>query len=313
MSEENISSEVVSDSTPSMEASLDSSEVQESEGTLEESGEVETAVEVEESQPEQQMFSLTIDGEDLELTYDQMVEFAQKGKSSTKRFQEAAQLRKEVESQKKAIQAALQGKPEDLFKMKIDNGLMTGEDLEKWIIEKAIEIAERPELTPEQQRMMEMEKELEELRKAKEEQEKARKDAEFQAQVEEARENFSRDIMTEIQNGGLEADPFTIQQVASVLQSSIDHEGRITVSVRDAVEYVKGQERNSYKDYFKSRKLEELEALLGEDILKQIRTKDLEKIKNPAAPKPASSVEKIMSKKSDTPSKISASEFFKNL
>lgn len=312
MSEENISSEVVSDSTPSMEASLDSSEVQESEGTLEGSEEVETAVEVEESQPEQ-LFSLTIDGEDLELTYDQMVEFAQKGKSSTKRFQEAAQLRKEVESQKKAIQAALQGKPEDLFKMKIDNGLMTGEDLEQWIIEKAIEIAERPELTPEQKRMMEMEQELEELRKAKEEQEKSRKDAEFQAQVEEARENFSRDIMTEIQNGGLEADPFTIQQVASVLQNSIDHEGRITVSVRDAVEYVKGQERNNYKDYFKSRKLEELEALLGEDILKQIRAKDLEKLKNPAVSKPASSVEKIMSQKSEKTSKISASEFFKNL
>jgi hypothetical protein len=116
--------------------------------------------------------------------------------------------------------------------------------------------------------------------------------------------------MTEIQNGGLEADPFTIQQVASVLQSSIDHEGRITVSVRDAVEYVKGQERNSYKDYFKSRKLEELEALLGEDILKQIRAKDLEKIKNPGS-KQISKAEEVLSKPQTKPA--SMSEFFKNL
>lgn len=312
MSEENISSEVVSDSTPIEAASSDSSEIQESEGNLGESEGQESAAEVDESPAQEELFSLTIDGEQVELTRDQMVEYAQKGKAAVKRFQEAAQLRKEVESQRKAIQAALHGKPEDLFDMKIKNGLMTGEDLEQWIIQKALEIAERPELTPEQQRMMEMERELEELRKTKEDQEKSRKDAELQVQIQEAEDNFAREIMAEIQNGGLDADPFTIQQVASVLQSSIDHEGRVTVSTRDAVEYIKSQEKNNYRDYVKSLELEKLESLLGEDVLKQLRSKDLEKLKNPAA-KPISAAEKIMSQSSEPAKKMSATEFFKSL
>jgi len=309
MSEENISSEVISDSTPIEAASSDSSEIQASEGTLEGSEGQEIATEVEESQP-QQTFSLTVDGEDLELTYDQMVEFAQKGKSSVKRFQEAAAMRKEIEAERAAIQAAIQGKPEDLFNMKIQNGLMTGEDLEKWIIEKAIAIAERPELTPEQQRMMDMERELEELRRAKEEQENQRRTAAFEAQKEQYREQFSRDIMSAIEDGGLEADPYTIQRVALTLQNHIDETGNLRVSVRDVVDHIKHEERNLFNDYLSNLELDRIEKLLGEDKLKKIRAKDLEKLKNPVA-KPTSKVEDVLNKPKAKPA--SMSEFFKNL
>ena len=113
MSEEVISSEpVVSDSTH-QEASHETPETPSSEGEEIVSEVIESAADEVEAAP--QLHRLTIDGEDFELTMDQVIEYAQKGKASVKRFQEAAALRKEAEAERAAIQAALHGKPEDLF------------------------------------------------------------------------------------------------------------------------------------------------------------------------------------------------------
>ena len=55
---------------------------------------------------EEPRYEMVVDGERMELTISEMTELAQKGKASAKRFQEAAQLRKEAAAEKAAIQAA---------------------------------------------------------------------------------------------------------------------------------------------------------------------------------------------------------------
>jgi len=312
MSEENVPSSeaVVSDSTPSVEASQtpESSEVV-SDEVVESEGVEASSEGAEEAQPEQ-TFTIKVDGEDLELNYEQMVEFAQKGKGAVKKFQEAAALRKEVEAERAAIQAALQGKPEDLFEMKIKAGLMSGEDLERWIIEKAIALAEREELTPEQRKQKEMEEELERLRSEKQREEQERAEAAHRAEVARYTEDFSNQIISAIEEGGLDRDPVTVQKVATIMSNSIDETGQITVTVSDAVNYLKSQERNSFREYLSGLDEDTLERILGEEKLNKLRAKDLQKIKNPiAAPKNPFVKQESSSEKA----KISATEFFKNL
>ena len=304
MSEEAVSSE-------SAEESSTPEEVASTEGNLEVSEEVsEDNLEVTESAAAPQLFELKVDGQVLHLTQEEVIELAQKGKSSVKRFQEAAQAKKEIAAERAAIQAALHGRPEDLFDMKFKAGLMRPEDLEQWIIQKAIELADREELTPEQRKMKEMEDELNRYKAQKEEEEQKTRTESFHREVERAKEDFSTKILNEINSGGLEASPFAIQRVASVLRDSMDDQGNITIEVADAVQYVKEQEHGSYNEYIKSLEVDRLESLFGEEKLKKIRSKDLEKLKNPAgkakspfassAPKPATQ-------------KVSATEFFKNL
>ena len=265
--------------------------------------------EEEEAAPEP-LYTITVNGEELELNMEQMRELAQKGKASAGKFQEAAKLRKEIAAEKEAMQAALRGSPEELLKLKIKSGHMTVDEARNWIIQQALAIAEEPDMSPEEIKMKEMQDKINKYEK--EEEEKLARDEQIalDKEVEKYREDYTSKFMSAIESGGLDSDPMAVSSVARLMRESLDENGVPMVSVEDAVEYYKSEERSLFNDYLSNLDIDKLGKLIGEDKLGLLRQKDLEKIKNPEA-KPVNpfSSEKPKSKVE----KQSATEFFKNL
>ena len=256
-------------------ADLGAEEVSESEETTEE---VEAA---EEEIAEEPLHEIIVDGEKIRLTMSEMTELAQKGKSSAQKFKEAAKLRKEAAIEKSAIQAALQGSPEALFDLKIKSGTMSPEQLKQWIIQEAIKIAEEPELTPEQIKMQAMEAQLEQYEKEQARIQKESEDFKFQEEVERYKEEYSGKLSAAIKAGGLENDPTAVRRVAMALQDSIDETGSPMMEIEDAIQYVKSEERGSYKEFLAGLDLDQLEQILGQEKMASLRKKDLSKLANP--------------------------------
>ncbi len=256
-------------------ADLSSEEVPESEEVAE------AVEEAEEEIAEEPLHEIVVDGERVRLTMSEMTELAQKGKSSAQKFKEAAKLRKEAATEKAAIQAALQGSPEALFDLKIKSGNMSPEQLKQWIIQEAIKIAEEPELTPEQIKMQAMEAQLEQYQKEQARVEQEAKDAEFQAEVERYKEEYSGKLSEAIKAGGLDNDPTAVRRVAMAIQDSMDENGNPMMDIDDAIQYVKSEERNSYKDFLAGLDLDQLELILGQEKMSNLRKRDLSKLANP--------------------------------
>jgi hypothetical protein len=256
-------------------ADLGAEEASESEETTEE---VEAA---EEEIAEEPLHEIIVDGEKIRLTMSEMTELAQKGKSSAQKFKEAAKLRKEAAIEKSAIQAALQGSPEALFDLKIKSGTMSPEQLKQWIIQEAIKIAEEPELTPEQIKMQAMEAQLEQYEKEQARIQKESEDTKFQEEVERYKEEYSGKLSAAIKAGGLENDPTAVRRVAMALQDSIDETGSPMMEIEDAIQYVKSEERGSYKEFLSGLDLDQLEQILGQEKMASLRKKDLSKLANP--------------------------------
>lgn len=306
MTEEASVSESVVDSTQEASQEPVSEEV-----VSEQSGEGELAGEesvIEEVAP--QLYELKIDGEVVQVTLDEMTALAQKGKASTKKFQEAAQLQKQIAAEKAAIQAALQGKPEDLFALKMKAGNMSKDQYREWVIQQALQIAEEEEMSPEEREREEMRRRLEEYERKEKEAEEAKKNQAFEAEKEKYREEFSSQIMDAINNGGLEPDPLTIRKVASVLESSIGVDGQMSISVADAVEYVKEQDGSALINYINSLDEDKLMKVLGNDRLGKLRAKDISKLQNPEAPIQSEDSTSQPSSPKKKKEKISAKDFW---
>jgi len=295
-------SEGIEESTPQDEA------ISEIEASEEQTELVEDSEEVAEPE-EEPLYTITVDGESLDVTMAQMQELAQKGKSSARKFQDAAKLRKEAAAEKEAIQAALRGKPEDLFNLKKQAGLMSDDEIRNWIIQEALKIAEEPELSPEEMKMREMQQELDRLKKKEEDDLNAAEQSRMNAEVEKYQEEYAAKIVNAIENADLSDDPIAVRLVATAMRDSMDENGVPMMEVEDAIQYYKEQERGEFTSFLSNLELDRLEKIIGEDKLNMLRAKGLEKFKNPEA-KP---VDPFKSEKKKSVEKESATEFFKNL
>lgn len=305
MSEEvsnEVSEPVVDSTSEEANAEVDVSSDEVSEGVESTEEVAETEAEESDEVQEEPTYEMVVNGEKLNLTINEMTELAQKGEGAARKFQEAAKLRKEAAAEKAAIQAAMQGSPEALFDLKIKSGQMSPDEMRQWIIQEAIKIADEPELTEEQRRMREMESELEKYRKEQEDNRKAQEDADFQAEVEKYKEEYSAKLSEAIKAGGLENDPTAVRRVAMAIQDSLDENGNPMMEIEDAISYVKSEERNSYKDFLAGLELDQLEQILGQEKMSKLRKTDLAKLANPE------SAQVEQPKETTPPKKVSSRE-----
>ena len=312
MSEEVVSTESVEAPTSNEPSGNETPAVEDSslESENVEVGAEPTEVENSESSDVEPMFDIVVDGVTHSVTQSEALEWAQKGRSSHAKFQEAAKLRKEAAAEKAAVQAALSGDLDDLVELGIKAGLRKPEDIQNWILNKAKAILEEPELTPEQQKIREQEKKLKAYEAAEKQKADEEAQATFQREVEQHQEKFSSEIVNAIKSKGLNNDPFTVQRVAQALLDTMDENGVIHSSVDDAIAFVKQSENNSFDNYISGLGLEDLERLVGADKMSELRKRDLSKIKNPGVEKKE---ELTNQEVRDVKKKISASDFFANL
>lgn len=165
-----------------------------------------------------------INGKEEEVEYDELLKGYQLERIAKERLQEAARLRKEAEQQVsevsefRALIERLDQDPRAFFELAAKRGLDPYDLAE----ELAWERYQYQKLSPEQQKIIELERQLEavaaEKKKAKEDAEAAQK-AEWESAAEE---RIDQDIEKILKLSGLKPKPRTVARIAELYQASIN-------------------------------------------------------------------------------------------
>lgn len=210
-------------------------------------------------------------------------------------MQEKAEISKKFESELKRLQ-------DDPFGVLDELGL----DVTDLAAQRIQQEIERQQMSPEEQAAQQMQKELEEARARLKQIEEEKEQMEYNRVMQEQAELIENDIISAIEDGGLSAEPKTIQRIADAMYWA-EENGFGPVSAKDVLPTVKAEMENEFKSYAKSafsKNEDAIKALLGEDVLEQLRQQRIEsakKVNNVANLK--KSTGKVPEKKEEVPKK----------
>ena len=221
---------------------------------------------------EEKKYKLKIDGEEVEVTEDELIREAQKARASDKRFRDAAQKEKML-TEKLGEFEAIKYKPvESLKKLGIDFDKLAEEHLLKRL--------EMEQMSPDAKKAYELEqkqKEYEEqLNEYRTKEEQAEIDAEAEKYVEQYRQEFERVIKEKEL-----PDTDNVRARLATYMYDATNEQLENFTVEEAAELVKEDFEIELKQLFDKYSLEDVEKILGKDVLKKIRKADLDKVVKP--------------------------------
>lgn len=246
---------------------LSSEETQELQDQVEEA--IEDGATEEEVRNMIKQFTLKVNGKEFVKELDLSDEDAiraelQKAYAGQIAMQEKAQLEKQYRSDFQRLQDDPFGVLEEL------RGKEEALELAAQRIQKEIE---RQQMSPEEQAAQEMQRELEEARERLRRMEEEKEQNEYNKLMQEQAEMIENDILSAIDEGGLSAEPKTIQRIADAMYWA-EENGFGPVSAKDVLPTVKAEMETEFKSYAKSafsNKEDAIKALLGEDVLEQLR------------------------------------------
>jgi len=228
---------------------------------------------------------LKIDGEgkeydlDNEEHLDELRKLAQMGGAGQKRMQEAAQMRREVES----LLAELKQNPGNILS---ELGINVEDFAEQIIQNKISELQKSPEQIQQEKR----DKELDELRAKVAKAEKEREEAEMMRYQEQASIEIDNEITAALeQNPDLPRVPYTVKRIADAMIYMYEN-GNENVKVADVIPHVKKQIISEIKDLVHKLPEDYLDSYLDESVYEKARKSRIAKMKKAqpvAAPKVA--------------------------
>ena len=218
---------------------------------------------------------IKVDGEEEELDIEELKAWAQKGRSSHKRYQEAAQLKKDAEDRTKQWE----DDPYAALKASSSKNPKIREAAEKWLWDQV----QQEQLPPAVKEKMALEEENKKL-KADAEDHKKKQDEDKKAKdTEEWRQRYDQDFTKALNTSGLPRNPQTIARVAKYVYDSLDTDSPMDVA--EAIELVRNDYVDDIKQMLGNVDEKSLLKLLGDDISGKLRKADLARIKNPESPK----------------------------
>ncbi len=231
-----------------------------------------------ESKAPEKLGGFIVDGQEHEVPLDELRRDYQKYKAADKRFQEAAQTRKQVEefvTQFQPYLEAITSLEKDPWAVHKVAGLNYEEMALKFAYDKALQEYEESNLSPEQKRMKALEEKVasyerqQESSKQKEEQEREeRKQQELSTMAIKAGEEIESDIVSAIQSSNVKPSKRLVARMAEEMINHLDSTGR-PLSAKDALSRVRS-EITTYSP-------EDLMAMLPEDVLEKIASSKLNK------------------------------------
>lgn len=242
-----------------------------------------------------------IDGEEKEVTLEDLKRDYQKFQSANQRYEEAKHLRKQSE---KLIEIMKTNPFDVLEKM--------GLDVEALAEERLLRKIQFEQMTDEQKEAYLAKEKL----KSYEQMEQERKAQEEFHRLEQVKQhykaNFEREIIEAIETNELPRDSQTASKIIGYMQKVIAN--KLPLTVQDIIPLVKDdlkREEENFLNKYKQRDLDSLLASLGEDTVKAIQRKSIEKLKNPfpqVTSKPG-----VRSNGSSGKQKMSYEDYSKNL
>jgi hypothetical protein len=234
-----------------------------------------------EPKPEPRKFKLKVNGKEEEADEDEVVKWAQLGRSSTSKFQEAAQLRKEAED----IVSRFRKDPKQALK---DLGPEARKAAEEFLWEQIQE----EQLSPEQKQQRETERKL----KAYEEKEKAHEEEKKQAETEKLHQQYIQEydqkIVKSLDVSGLPKTSGTVKKMANYMMQALN--AGVDLDPSEAVEMVRQDYLADIKELLGNIDENRLLSILGDDVATKLRKADLARVKgskpqsSPAQPQQAS-------------------------
>lgn len=283
----------------STEVSEESSEESEGQEESDEGAEQEESQEeVEQEASDGSTFEVTVDGQKLQLTREELMQGFQLGAASHKRFQEAARLKREAESalnklKENPIEAFIAaGGDEAAFRSLAEQFLYDKISYEK--------------MSPEEQ-------ELADLRRYKEQQEASRQ-TEAQRKQQEAtekeasmhQETFAKEFTSALESAGVPTSEKAIAAIAQIKLTALEEGYDLPTEL--AVQQYQQEQNDLINSYLGSLDADRLVGVIGKDRMKEIRKRELAGLKNPTPKARAKS-----SSPSEQQKKMSAKDFFDSL
>ena len=209
---------------------------------------------------------LKIDNVETEMSENDVIALAQKGQGSEKRFQEAAQLRKEAEG----VVKFLKENPREALKQ-------FGIDVRKFSEDVLMEHLTEQALTPDQKNNRDRDAELKKY-KDREQAETARVQKESEAkQEQEITEGYNRSFTEALEQSGLPKNAFTISRMAQ-LQMTANRKG-YEIPPQELAKLVREDYMAEQKSLYSGVEGDKLLELLGPDIVKKLSKAQIAKLK----------------------------------
>jgi hypothetical protein len=216
-------------------------------------------------------YKIKVDGEELELSRDEMIKYAQQGRAGQKRMAEAAQIKKEAID----LVEMLRSDPEAILS---DPAILGSRDEVIKFAQRILANQMEEEMkSPEVREKEAAQKELEDLRKKIKDQEEANSKAEYDRLVAQEEEKLQNEINEAIDSSGLPASPFVLKRISDVLIMAAENNKNI--SPKQAMNIVKKEMQKDISEYIKLSPDEALEELMGGERIKSLRKKQLSKVK----------------------------------
>ncbi len=283
---------------------------EEAELAAEESKNTESEKEGEESTESEasSKFKVKIDGKEVELTEDELKQYASLGKAAQTRMQEAAEVRKQHEKLQNDVNTLMEILQSDPARILNDLGVDPHKFAEEMINKKIEEEAKSPE-QKEKEKLM---KDLEDAQSKIKEAEEQRKKEEQERLTTEAASKIEKEINDAIEANDAPKDPAFIRKVADLLLIATSQ--NIDIDVKDVIPIAKKQFVEQYRALAKILPEETLEEILGDEKVSSLRKRYLKKLKKtPPTVKDIKSTgtEKRETEEEKTP--IKSKDFFSKL
>ncbi len=231
-------------------------------------------------------YQVKVDGGVEEASEEELLAAYSKVKAANKRFQEAAEERKMAAQAKAEAEKIKESIKSDPWSVLASLGIDSRKAAEEFLIQQL----ERDAMSPEQKEAEELRRKLKEYEekesrskqeaedRAKKEQEEAER-AEAQKLTEEITKSFEIEFQEALESSKLPRNPKLIAKMAEIMMDA-EQEG-YSISAKQAAKIVEKDIKMLKQALINDLDPDTLAEFLGEENIKKIRKRDVEKLKNP--------------------------------
>lgn len=220
--------------------------------------------------PDGKLYKVQWEGQEKEVSLKELIDSYQSRASSNEKFMQAAEVRRQAAA---LIQGLKQGpeSAEQILKHVLgDKYRPVLEDL----LMKEIEFEQ---MDPDTRKLHERARRADEL-EASEKERKEREDKQRQEQLfKEHHSNFSKQIIEALDSGDVPKTAWTVKQTAYYMQKALERGVKLTA--KEVMPIVKRDYEATVREILSARTGDELLSLIGPDVIKQVRSADLRKVK----------------------------------
>ncbi len=257
---------------------------------------------------EKKAWKLKVGGKDIEINDEnELIKRAQMGYSAEQKWQEASQMKKEMDN---FLQVLQQNPSYALEQMGFDV-----DDLAKNHLQGRIDDMQK---SPEQLERETLQKELEDLRTEREKEKETTRQSELKRMQDQYAIEIENDISTALDEAkSLPKSPYAVKRIADAMILAFQR-GHQDVTVQDVLPIVEKEIKSEIQNMFSAMPEELVEAVVGKDTLNRLRKRRVSRArKAPTKPRVEATgraeINKVSEESKKTENKSSAKDFFKNL